>query len=69
VDAPYAPGRPSLPHSLVEAVTEFRNSTLLERTLGRPFLDYLVRIKEFELHRFLSDEVTDWEQREYFEIF
>jgi glutamine synthetase len=69
VDSPYAPGRPSLPRSLVEAVTQFRNSTLLERTLGRPFLDYLVRIKEFELHRFLADEVTDWEQREYFEIF
>lgn len=69
VDTPYASGSPSLPRSLVEAVTEFRNSTLLERVLGRAFLDYLVRIKEFELHRFLSDEVTDWEQREYFEIF
>jgi glutamine synthetase len=69
VDTPYASGSPSLPRSLVEAVTEFKNSTLLERVLGRTFLDYLVRIKEFELHRFLSDEVTDWEQREYFEIF
>jgi glutamine synthetase len=68
-NSPYAGGRPSLPSSLVEAVAEFRNSTLLERMLGRTFLDYLVRIKEFELHRFLSDEVTDWEQREYFEIF
>ncbi len=67
--SPYAPGRSSLPRSLIEAVTEFRNSRLLERTLGRTFIDYLVRIKEFELNRFLSDEVTDWEQREYFEIF
>jgi glutamine synthetase len=67
--SPYATGRPSLPRSLVEAVTEFRNSALLKRTLGSAFVDYLVRIKEFELSRFLSDEVTDWEQREYFEIF
>jgi glutamine synthetase len=69
VDSPYAPGSLSLPRSLVEAVAEFKDSALLERVLGRPFLDYLVKIKEFELHRFLSDEVTDWEQREYFEIF
>jgi glutamine synthetase len=69
VDSPYAPGSLCLPRSLVEAVAEFKDSALLERVLGRPFLDYLVKIKEFELHRFLSDEVTDWEQREYFEIF
>jgi len=67
--SPYAADHPLLPRSLVEAVTEFRSSQLLERALGRTFLDYLVKIKEFELHRFLSDEVTDWEQREYFEVF
>jgi len=26
------------------------------------------RSKEFELHRFLAQEVTDWERREYFEL-
>jgi glutamine synthetase len=68
-NSPYAADRRSLPRSLVEAVTEFRNSKLLEHALGRTFVDYLAKIKEFELHRFLADEVTDWEQREYFEIF
>ena len=35
---------------------------------GRPFIDYYLRIKEAEFARFQS-EVTEWEQREYFELF
>ena len=31
---------------------------------GRPFIDYFIALKEFEIDRFLAD-VTDWEQREY----
>ncbi|NKF23562.1 glutamine synthetase [Solimonas sp. C16B3] len=69
VDTPYAPGSELLPRSLVEAVAALRGSTLFEAQLGRRFIDYLLTIKEFELHRFLSDEVTDWEQREYFDVF
>ena len=36
--------------------------------LGKPFVDYLLKIKDAEVARFLS-EVTDWEHREYFEMF
>jgi glutamine synthetase len=35
---------------------------------GDLFVDYIAHIKRAEMSRFLS-EVTDWEQREYFEIF
>lgn len=69
VDAPYDASAKALPASLVEAIGEWRQSALFRRELGDAFVDYLVRIKEFELHRFLAEEVTDWEQREYFELF
>ena len=36
--------------------------------MGAQFIDYLIGIKEAEIARFLS-EVTDWEHREYFELF
>ena len=36
--------------------------------LGKGFVDYLLRIKQGELARYQT-EVTDWEQREYFELF
>jgi len=67
-DAPYDAAAQALPASLVEAIGEWRQSSLFRRELGDAFVDYLVRIKEFEVHRFLSEEVTDWEQREYFEL-
>lgn len=69
VDTPYAADARRLPRSLIEAVAQMRGSELLRRQLGAPFVDYFLTIKEYELHRFLSDEVTDWEQREYFETF
>ncbi|MGH8446709.1 MAG: glutamine synthetase, partial [Solimonas sp.] len=69
VDTPYAAGAQLLPRSLVEAVGALRGSELFAQQLGRRFIDYFLTIKEFELHRFLSDEVTDWEQREYFDVF
>jgi glutamine synthetase len=69
VDTPYASGSQLLPRNLVEAVNALRGSELFAQQLGSKFVDYFLTIKEFELHRFLSDEVTDWEQREYFEAF
>ena len=53
----------------MEAITELRQSALFRTEFGDAFVDYLLTVKEFEVHRFLSDEVTDWEQREYFELF
>lgn len=67
-NASYDAEAPALPASLHEAIDEFSRSALLRRELGDGFVDYLAQIKQFELHRFLSQEVTDWEQREYFEL-
>ena len=36
--------------------------------MGSAFIDYYVFIKEAEITRF-QQEVTEWEQREYFEMF
>lgn len=67
-DTPYEMKAPALPKSLMEAVAETRESALLRDAFSDRFIDYLLFIKEAEIARFLS-EVTDWEQREYFEIF
>ncbi|MBT8446345.1 MAG: glutamine synthetase [Gammaproteobacteria bacterium] len=69
VDDPYEPGYERLPRNLYEAVNLARQSTLFQSTFGPQFMDYYLAIKEFELHRFLSEEVTDWEHNEYFENF
>jgi glutamine synthetase len=69
VDTPYDSTTQVLPAHLVEAIAELRGSELYRRRLGDKFVDYFLTIKDFEVHRFLSDEVTDWEQREYFETF
>ncbi|HZP41807.1 MAG TPA: glutamine synthetase family protein [Candidatus Binatia bacterium] len=68
-DEPYAESdHVLLPRSIMEATEELKRSALFRRTLGDAFVDYLVRIKEHEIERFLS-HVTDWEHREYFEVF
>jgi glutamine synthetase len=67
-DSPYDSSSRVLPASIVDAIAELKQSTLFRRQLGAPFIDYLVTIKEFEVRRFLSEEVTDWEHREYFEL-
>ncbi len=38
------------------------------KALGEAFVDYYVHIKNAEIERFQA-EVSDWEQREYFEMF
>lgn len=67
-DTPYETDAPALPRSLMEALTALREDTLFRRELGDRFVDYVLLVKEFEIARFLT-EVTDWEHREYFEIF
>ncbi len=68
-DEPYVDAqRPLLPRSLMEATEALKRSALFRSTLGDAFVDYLVQIKEHEIERFLS-HVTDWEHREYFEVF
>lgn len=67
-DEPYSSEAPKLPASLMEAVGELKNSSFYRASLGDEFVDYLVTIKQAECDRFLS-QVTDWEQREYFQAF
>jgi len=67
-DEPYAAAAPHLPNSLLEAIGFLRESTMYRQRLGSLFLDYLLAIKEFEWNRFMA-EVTDWEHREYFNLF
>jgi glutamine synthetase len=58
-----------LPSNIVEAIAELKQSAVFRQQLGDAFVDYLLTIKDFEVRRFLSEEVTDWEHREYFELF
>jgi glutamine synthetase len=67
-DTPYGCDAPMLPTNLMDAVSALDSSQLFRKRFGSQFIDYLVRIKRAEIARFLS-EVTDWEQREYFDIF
>jgi glutamine synthetase len=66
-ETPYSADAPKLPKSLMAAIAALRDSTCFRAAFGDPFIDYFIKLKEFEIGRFLSD-VTDWEQREYFEI-
>jgi glutamine synthetase len=67
-DAPYDTKAELLPRSLAEAVAALRHDAFFRAALGDAFVDYLITIKEAEIARF-NAEVTEWEQREYFEMF
>jgi glutamine synthetase len=67
-DTPYEAEAPPLPRSLGEALEALRADACLRDGLGSRFVDYFCRIKEAELARFQL-EVTEWEHREYFEMF
>ena len=51
----------------MEAIAALRDDACFRAAFGDQFVDYFVRLKEFEIGRFLSD-VTDWEHREYFAL-
>ena len=67
-DTPYETEAEFLPKSLPEALDALRGSACFRAGFGDAFVDYYLRIKEFEIARFQS-EVTEWEHREYFELF
>jgi glutamine synthetase len=67
-DTPYEAQALHLPKSLEEALRALRNDNCLADGFGRNFIDYFLRIKDAEIARYQS-EVTEWEQREYFELF
>ena len=67
-DTPYETKAATLPATLGEALECLRASEVLRSGLGEEFVEYFCRIKQAEIARF-NLEVTDWEQREYFELF
>ena len=67
-DAPYDAAAPFLPKNLEEALVALRQDQCFADAFGRDFVDYYLRIKQFELARWHA-EVTEWEQQEYFELF
>ena len=67
-DTPYEAQAEALPRTLGEALACLREDGVLGEALGPGFVDYFCRIKEAEIARF-NLEVTEWEQREYFELF
>jgi len=68
VETPYDCQADHLPTNLMIAGENLKNSTLFRDRLGDLFVDYYLTIKMAEMDRFMQT-VTDWEQREYFEIF
>jgi glutamine synthetase len=67
-DTPYETQAPALPKSLREALDALKEDTFFAEKLGAGFVDYYLHIKNAEIERFQA-EVSDWEHREYFEMF
>ena len=67
-DTPYETEAALLPKSLREAVFALKGDPFFREALGAEFVDYYTHIKNAEIERFQA-EVSDWEQREYFEMF
>jgi glutamine synthetase len=67
-DTPYETQAPLLPKTLREAVSALKDDAFFREALGAEFVDYYGHIKNAEIERFQA-EVSDWEQREYFEMF
>jgi glutamine synthetase len=67
-DTPYESKAELLPRSLGEALACLKEDSCLREGLGETFVDYYCRIKEAELARF-NLEVSEWEHREYFDLY
>ena len=67
-DAPYEADVRRLPASLDDALDALLADPVLVDAFGRTVIDWLVRIKRAEIARFAA-EVSEWEHREYFDLF
>jgi glutamine synthetase len=67
-DTPYETEADLLPKTLQEAVAALKDDAFFRGAFGAGFVDYYVHIKNAEIERFQA-EVSEWEQREYFEMF
>jgi len=64
----YALDLPALPHSLDEALAALGRDEALVEILGEDFVRSYTALKQSEIGRF-GDHVTDWEIREYADLF
>jgi len=67
-DTPYEAKADFLPQTLSDAIQSFGESAVMRQGLGEAFVDYFCHIKRAEIARF-NLEVSEWEQREYFDLF
>jgi glutamine synthetase len=67
-DTPYETKATALPRSLGEAIQALRGDACYREGFGPTFIDYFTKIKDAEIARF-NLEVSEWEQREYFDLF
>jgi glutamine synthetase len=67
-DAPYEADARRLPASLDAALDALLADPVLVEGFGPDLVDWFVQIKRAELARFAA-EVSDWEHREYFDLF
>jgi glutamine synthetase len=67
-DTPYEAKADFLPRTLEEALQHLKFNKALRDGFGSAFIDYYCKIKEAEIARF-NLEVSDWEHREYFDLF
>jgi len=74
-DTPYETKARALPKNLGEAVAALRASKVFRAGFGDAFVDYFGHIKDAEFARFTAEtggegnDVTAWEQNEYFDLF
>ena len=67
-DTPYETKAVALPKTLREALDALGSDSFFREKFGAGFVDYYLHIKNAEIERFQA-EVSDWEHREYFEMF
>ena len=67
-ETPYEAKAELLPRTLTEALQALREDKVLRAGVGEAFVDYYCRIKDAEIARY-NLEVSDWEHREYFDLF
>ncbi|MDO6680730.1 MULTISPECIES: glutamine synthetase family protein [unclassified Oceanobacter] len=68
VSKPYDTGAETLPQCLMDAVQLFESSALYRQQFGDTFVDYYAHLKKAEWNRYLTT-VSEWEEREYFNLF
>jgi glutamine synthetase len=67
-DAPYEATAPTLPTSLGAALGVLADGHILRAAFGTEFIEYYSMIKHAEVRRYEA-HVTDWEMKEYFDVF